>query len=212
MTMKKLFLVLMVAMMLGACGESSTDGIMRSTGDGNGALVPPDLVIATDEVTLDGFAPGNPVAIAASEALVSHASVAEAIATARSFGYGFDPAQVALATGRLEDGREVVVALGVLTGGHGSDGHMVHIRVGDREVTRALRLRGDGDGGFDPLELAVKGELGPQGAGRDATFADCLIRIMSDLASCRRQCEACALACVMEALTRLAACVAMTMF
>lgn len=213
--MRKLILVLMLAMMVGACGESSTDVATRQSGGGGGGgggFIPPDTVIKTEEARFDVYQPGNPVAIETVNSLTPRASFARALEVTETFGYGFDPARVAVAAGRLDDGREVVIALGSLTGGRHDDGHVLHVRIGDREETLPLRTDGGRGDGFEVLEIADKHEIGPQSLFWDlGHWVQCLMQAMADIMACREDCEDCWRACVLQALVKLAFCIHFTM-
>jgi hypothetical protein len=213
MTMKRIFLVLLISVAVGACGESSTDVVSRRGGSpGGGEFIPPDTLIKTENATFHVYKPGNIVALESVLSLTARTPFHDAIESAGSFGYGFDPADVAVATGRLDDGREVLVALGSLEGIK-RDGYLFYLRVGDREHTFPLRETGGGKAGFDLLEVAAKGEIGPRNMPwYFGDLLDCLIRAMADLLMCQPDCADCYRNCVFDTLVRLVVCVQFTMF
>jgi hypothetical protein len=214
MTMRKLILVLMLAMMVGACGESSTDVATRRSGGGGGGdeFIPPDTVVKTEDARFDVYQPGNPAAIETVHSLTPRASFARALEVTETFGYGFDPARVAVATARLADGRDVVVALGSLTGGLRDDGHVLHVRIGDREETLPLRTDGGRGDGFEVLEIADKHEIGPQSLFWDlGHWIQCLMQATADIMACSQDCEECWRQCVLQALVKLVFCIHFTM-
>lgn len=207
--MRKIILVLMMAMMLGACGESATD-IVTGGGGGDG-FIPPDTVIKTADGLFDIYRPGNPVAVETVQSLTPGAPLAGAIVTSETFGYTFDPARVAVATVTLADGRDVVVALGALLGAD-ADGHVLYVRVGDREEALPLRVNRGSRDGFEVLESVDKGVIGPQGILWDlGHWFSCLMQAMADIALCYKDCEDCWRMCVYQALIRLLFCLQFTM-
>ena len=207
--MKRLFLVLMMSILLGACGESSTDVVTRRGGDtgGDGGFVPPDTVIKSEHAALNAYQPGNPGAIGPVRDLTASASFNAAIATAGTFGYAFDPRTVAVASGRTDDGRLVLIALGALPGGDGN-GLALYMRVGDWEKSLPLRLTDREQTGYEVLEDVSKQETGPWN--KPWYYGDllnCLEHVVADLLACRRECPTCGVICDLRALVNLAVCV-----
>ena len=202
--MKRIMLVLMVAMGVGACGESSTDVVTRS-GGGGGGFIPPDTVIKTESVRVDLFRPGHPLAFESAVALAGNGSFQRAVETAGTFGYGFDPARAAVAEGTLADGREVRIVLAAMTGAARA-GHVLYLRVGDGERALPLRLNGRGDG-VEFLETVSKAGVGPSRMWWDVGDAiQCLMQAMADLYICRSSCTDCWRECTFQALMRLVWC------
>ncbi|MDH5270830.1 MAG: hypothetical protein OEY32_13000 [Candidatus Krumholzibacteria bacterium] len=207
--MKRIFLVLMMAMMVGACVESSTDVETRRGGSsgGDGGFVPPDTVIKIEHATLNAYKPGNPGAVAPVRDLTATASFNDAVAVAATFGYSFDPTALTVASGRTDDGRAVLVALGALRGGDGG-GLAVYLRVDDRERSFPLRLTDRDQSGFEVLQDAGKQETGPQN--RPWYYGDllnCLQYVVADLTACRQSCQWCGPICDLRALVNLVVCV-----
>ena len=207
--MKKLFLVLMLSVMVGACGESATDVATRHGGGGGGGdpFIPPDTVIKAEHATLNGYRPGNPVAIETAQGLTARASFNNAVATAAALGYGFDPAAVAVVSGRTDDGREVHFVLGSLLGGEG-DGFAIYMRVGEWEKSLPLRLSDREPTGYEVLEDVDKLDPGPQS--KPWYYGDllnCLQYVVADLMACRSSCTWCGALCDLRALLNLVVCV-----
>ena len=212
--MKRLFTVLMMTIVLGACGESPSDVATTGGGGGSGGddgFIPPDTVIKTEHAVLDVYGARHPGAIAAVQSLAAQDALGDALGTAESFGYGFDAANVALAMGRADDGRDVSVALGTLSGGD-ARGLVLYIRLGEREVSFPLRLTGR-DGAFDIIEAVDKRDIGPaRQPWYHTDLADCLRAILADLQRCQHYCEACAGLCTLDAVIQLVMCVLFFMF
>jgi hypothetical protein len=204
MTMKRIMLVLMVALGVGACGESSTDVVTRS-GGGDGGFIPPDTVIKTESVRSDLYQPGHPGAVGCAEGLAGNPSFHRAVETAETFGYGFDPARAAVAEGNLADGREVRIVLAAMAGGARA-GHVLYLRVGDEERSLPLRVNVDGDAP-EILETISKEGVGPSGMWVDlGDTLQCLMQALADLYVCRSSCTDCWRECTFQALMRLVWC------
>jgi hypothetical protein len=211
--MKRLMLVLAMTLLVGACGESTTDVATRNGGNnGDGEFVPPDTIIKTEDATARVYGAGNPVALQEVTALATGGSLGGALDIAGTFGYDFDPARVAVARLRLDDGRDAVLALGMLSGGTASPGVVVYARVGDREQTLPLRLTDTGSDGFDVMTIADKTATRPDGVWwYFPGWLHCLASAMGDIMACVRNCSDCWAACVQLALVKLAICLRFTM-
>lgn len=213
--MKRLFLVLMLSVMVGACGESTTDvatGGRGGGGNGGDPFIPPDTVIKVEHGTLNGYNPGNPVAIASVGALTARSSFTRALDAAAYNGYGFDPADVAVASGRSDDGRDLLIAIAALPGVD-KNGFLFYIRFGDVEHAIPVRAHGHGGDGVDIMESALKNGGGP--SNMPWYYGDligCIVHAIADVTKCLQlECTQCINLCVSTALYNFVQCVVFAM-
>jgi len=214
--MKRLFLVLMLSVMVGACGESTTDVATGGGGGGTGGdpgFIPPDTVIKAEHATLNGYNAGNPVAIASVGALTARSAFTGAVDAAADNGYGFDPADVAVASGQLDDGRDVLIAIAALPSVD-HNGFLFYVRMGDVEHAIPVRARGHGDDSVDILESALKNGGGPSNMPwYYGDLLQCITAAMADISVClQNTCPSCRSDCVRSVLVRFVVCIVFGMY
>jgi hypothetical protein len=104
------------------------------------------------------------------------------------------------------------VLLGALEGAD-RNGHVLYLRVGEREHALPLRVGGRGEPGFEVLEAAGKTEIGPRNIPwLSNDVVECIVQAINQIILCRETCDWCYHVCVYLAVRQLFQCVSFAMF
>jgi len=213
--MKRLTLGLMMALLVSACNESTT-GIKSGGRSDNNPFVPPDSIIEKNGITAEVFGPEHPVAMARETSLAAREDVSSDFTALEALGYSYTPGSAMVYNLRLSDGRVAELTILHLAGDGGGFSHLVHLRIGNRELVRSIRVLDRGDGRVVVEPLADPAKLGgrPQAIWTFG-WSTCVVQAYVGLVGCIFDCAPtfsfpCIRACIDSAVTALGNCLMFT--
>jgi len=186
--MKRLTLVMVMALLVSACNETTT-GVKptRNPGGGDG-YIPPDTVIKHNGIATEFFGPDHPVAVEREATLVAREDISTNLTTLEEQGYSYTPGSTMVCNFRFPDGRVAELTIFHLPGSGGFT-HVIHLRIGERELTRSIRVRDRGDGRLDLDPLAETEKIGgaPQSVWTLGWIV-CIMQAYSETMACIHSC------------------------
>jgi hypothetical protein len=153
--MKKWLGIMGVLTVLAGCQDSTSDVAVV----GRDTDTPPDTIVSKDGVTVEIYRQGHPRTIEQG-AVLTRSAAHDEYDRLLEMGYSLDPAGPMLAHGAAPDGRIVDVTWFPATSETGSEGAIVHVRMGREESVHVLLGAERGDD-VDP-EAIGKGDGGPK--------------------------------------------------
>jgi len=223
--MKRIAVLLLMAMWLGACADTTTDVVDRGGGGGgDDTIVPPDTTIRDGSFTTNVYGQDNALARQKEAALLLDATIQDRIETLAAYDYVYEPGNTRVLTATAADGRSVTLSIVTLrpTTGTPLAAHVVDLRVGSDRAVRAVR--GVENAGAITTETLAEGkrdagtpELSPLMGKLVNDLMMCLSIVLADVQACLMNCclesggsiytyNSCARVCLQEAFRAFAQC------
>ncbi len=207
----KLIAVLLLSMVLAACGESTTDvatsGNAGGGGTGDGGPVPPDTIKAEADGITRVYQPGNPVAIRAGYDEVDAPALGDDVARVEALGYAFDANATMAASFVSVDGRRLDITWlsFVDASGGPTSGHILHVRGAGADIVLPVRVDPAQAPGYTIVQDGSKDGGRPQNMFFPVRFWACFQQFIADVMDCLRY-RGDVMNCAMMALMRLINC------
>jgi hypothetical protein len=186
----KMIAVLLLSMVMAACGESTTDvatsGNAGGGGTGDGGPVPPDTIKTDARGTTWIYEPGNPVAIQTGVDEITADAIGRDVARIEAFGYAFDADATTVASFRAVDGRRMDITWlsFVDASGGPTSGRILHVRAPGAEFSVPVRLDPAQATGYTIVRDVSKDGGRSQNMFFPIRFWQCFQQFMADVIAC----------------------------